>query len=148
MAVSFDGSQSPLKAHTLSEFIVAGKTLTEKYQYCDFSFIENIDKTEFIVKNIIDDYINELKDRSIEVRLSDEEKQKYLYNPKLLAYELYGSTTLYWIILRLNNMINAHEFNFDKSSIFLLKKSDMVSYLQSIYNSEKSALNTYNNRYE
>lgn len=147
MATSFDGSQSPLKAHKLSEFIVAGKTLTEKYQYFDFSFIESIDGTEFIVKNIIDDYMDELKDISIEVQLSNEEKQKYLYNPKLLAYDLYGSTTLYWIILRLNNMINAHEFNLEKSSIFLLRKSDIVSSLQSIYNSEKSALNTYNSRH-
>ena len=61
---------------------------------------------EFIIRNIINDYVYELKELSIEVKLTTDEIYKYKYNPKRLAYDVYGSTKLFFIISHIYYYVN------------------------------------------
>ena len=145
---NYNGSNTPDKTHTISEFISAGSVISNYFSYTDFSLIQRLDKTYYIIKNVLDDYIEEMKNRAILIELSDKEKDTYIYNPKLLSYKLYKTTMLYWVILKLNNQCNVHEFNLSSSKIYLLKPTDMFSILQLIYNSEKYAIANYNSVHE
>ena len=75
-----------------------------------------------------DDYNNR------NITLTNEEFQKYQYQPKKLAYDLYGSTEYYYMILFINSMTNIKEFN--RRRINLMRAKDMSNVLSAIYSSE------------
>ena len=95
----------PSETHTTLAFIKSGNKSESNNAYPDFSYIETRDRSfEFIIRNIINDYVYELKELSIEVKLTTDEIYKYKYNPKRLSYDVYGSTKLFFIILLLNGL--------------------------------------------
>ena len=79
-----------------------------------------------------------MKDRSVIYTFSDEEFRKYQYRPKLLAYDLYGSTELYFIILALNDTCNIKDFN--KRKVRLMFRQDLSDILSQIFNAESNRL--------
>ena len=87
------------KCHTLSEFLSVGRS-ANIISYTKLSFLEN----NYVVKNILDDYMFELKRSAVDVKLSDEEYTKYRFRPKLLSYDVYDSIEFFYVILKLNNM--------------------------------------------
>lgn len=145
---SYGGSNIPERCHSIEEFIIAGKAQNTNYSYTDFSFIQNLNRTYYIVQNILDDYIDDMKKYCIQVTLSDKEKQTYIYNPKLLSYKLYKTTMLYWVILKLNNLCSVYEFNLSKRKILLMKPNDMFRILNMIHNSERRAMKIFNSTHE
>ena len=132
--------------HTLQEFIAFGKSVNI-FDYKTFCLIENQDGVDVVVHNVLDDYIEELKDRSIVITLTPTQIEEYKYNPKKLSYKLYGTTTLYYVILKINNLSNTHEFTLKSGKVLLFRPTDMKEILASIYNSEKNTINYYNNRH-
>jgi len=54
---------APENAHTLSEFVTAGKTHAEN-RYVDFCYMEKLGSINFVVRNILRDYIEELKEET------------------------------------------------------------------------------------
>lgn len=138
----------PEDAHTLAEFIYAGKSIDLYYSYDNFSFMQNIDGVQYSIFNVIDDYIDELKQLCIEVKLTNKERETYIYNPKLLSYKLYKTTMLYWLILRTNNLCSAHEFNLLKKKILIIRPKALFDALNKIYNSEKKAIKIFNSTHE
>lgn len=138
----------PSEAHTISEFIQVGNQNRAKIGYSDLSYIENRDGMEYVVKNIMEDYIYEFKRYSKEIRLSDEEKYKYRYNPKKLAYDLYGSTRVYYVILLMNDMCDVHQFNLKNKKLLLLSPEQLSNFLSSIYKSDQNSIAKYNQQHE
>ena len=135
----------PSETHTTLAFIKSGNKSESNNAYPDFSYIETRDRSfEFIIRNIINDYVYELKELSIEVKLTTDEIYKYKYNPKRLASDVYGSTKLFFIILLLNDMCNIKEFN--KNKVIMLTKADMANITKWIYNSNKKAMEIYNEK--
>ena len=61
--------------------------------------------------NLINDYLPLIKEKAVTVVLDDDEYNKYLYKPKLLAYDVYKNTELYYVILLLNNVCSIKEFD-------------------------------------
>ena len=59
----------------LDDFIAYGKTLTISYQ--NLSLTEIFDDIKFPMFNIVQDYINELKDEAITITFTDKEYYKY-----------------------------------------------------------------------
>ena len=120
---------------TLESFINY-KNLDSNVYYKDLAIFEkSIDgKSVLLTYNILNDYRKEIFDFVIPITLTNEEFQKYQYQPKKLAYDLYGSTEYYYMILFINSMTNIKEFN--RRRINLMRAKDMSSVLSAIYSSE------------
>lgn len=125
------------ESYSVESFIRSAPSNNLNYE--SMSFIEKFSSVTMVTHNILTDYIDELYDLSVTVNLSDEEYNRYVYKPKLLAYDLYGSGELYFVILALNDICNVKEFNFRK--LRMLKVEDLEQFLSSIYNSERYVLN-------
>ena len=128
------------ETYTVEDFIELGKEIDD-IQYYKFSILAKAtDDVEnpilYAEHNVLYDYADELKKLSKIVVMTDEEYNKYKYKPKLLAYDLYGSTELYFVILFINGTCNVKDF--DKRRINLIHKSTMTELLQSIYNAESN----------
>lgn len=131
--------------HTVEEFIDSNDG-SRSITYHNFSILEQkeIDGEtfQFIDLNIIDDYIEELRQIAIPIQLTDKELLKYSYNPGLLAYDIYGSTELEFVILKLNGIIDPKDFDFP--TIKLIEPDILEETLSNIYNAETTYIN--NNR--
>ena len=132
----------PRLAHKLSEFISAGEG-SDAVSYTKLSYIEKVDNVHYPIKMVLEDYMYEFISSAKTCVMTTEEYLKYKYNPKRLASDVYGSTELYYVILLMNNMCNIRDF--DLSTVKLLSKEDMTSFMSKVYSAEKSDIDTYNN---
>ena len=71
---------------------------------------------------------------------SEAEKIKYAYKPKLLAYDVYGSTEVFFALLAMNGMHNIKQFDLSELYFFALTPIDLSTFLNDIYNAESSYL--------
>lgn len=134
----------PINTTTIEELIASGKDNSLTYQ--TFSFIETMSNgTKVSLFDTINDYLSELKAASVLVKFDDDQYRKYCYKPKLLCYDIYGNPELYFIILLMNDMADVKEFN--KKTAYMLPKNYMSILTSYIYNSEKSAIDSYNTKY-
>ena len=138
-------AKTPEMSHTISELIENGNNSTLTYD--KFCIYEKLNDELYVpFKNILNDYLDDLKGLSLVVELSNSEYNKYLYKPRLLAYDIYGSTDLYYVILAINNIFNEKQFNLRK--LRMLKKDVLVEALSQIYNSEKGFIEARNAKAE
>ena len=124
------------QTHTLKEFI--SRRFDDQITFRNLAIIENVNGEEWIDRTLILDYLPELKNISQDVELTSEEYRKYKCNPDLLAYDIYGSTQLDFIILLINDIIDAKEF--DSKKLKLPYVQQLSSYLTDIYNSNSGYL--------
>ena len=127
---------------TLDQF--ADSKSSNDISYYSMSLLERDSNTniEYDVFNVVSDYMNELKEMSHSVTLTDTEYYTYRFKPKLLAKFLYGNTELYFIILWLNDMWSVKDFNL--RTIKLIKNTELAEALSKINASEKSFIKAYN----
>lgn len=131
----------PQNTTTIEELIQSGKSVT--ISYFNLSFVDMLSNGTWIsVLNVVNDYISELRSTALNVELTREQQQIYYYKPKLLCYDVYGNPELYFIILLMNDMADMKEFT--KPVIKMLRKKDMSAIIGAIYNTEKSAILSYN----
>lgn len=122
---------------SISELILAGKKENFTPDKLHLKQVINSGDDYIIINlySIIDRYIEELKSLLVSVEMTEEEYDRYRYNPKLLCVELYDNIDLTPLILRMNNMLSVLEF--DKKELKLFKSS-IIEYLNEIINLEKS----------
>ncbi len=133
----------PKNTTTIEEFIEAGKGT--KLAYFDLSFADKLSNGNWIsVLNVVNDYMDELRNASPTVELTTEEQVKYYYKPKLLCADVYGTPEIYFLILLINDMADVKEFT--KPHIKMLRTDHLNEILSSIYNAERAAINRYNNK--
>ena len=127
---------------TLDQF--ADSKSSNDISYYSMSLLERDPNTniEYDVFNVVSDYMNELKEMSHSVTLTDTEYYTYRFKPKLLAKFLYGNTELYFIILWLNDMWSVKDFNL--RTIKLIKNTELAEALSKVNASEKSFIKAYN----
>ena len=135
-------STKPNTSFTLDPF--ADSNSSNDISYYSMSLLEKDPSTniEYYVFNVISDYMNELKQMSHPVTLSETEYYTYRFKPKLLAKYLYGNTELYFIILWINDMWSVKDFNL--RTIKLIKNTELSEALSKINASEKSFIKAYN----
>lgn len=133
----------PHETSTIEEFIESGSGVTIIYPTLSFSDMLS-NGTWVSVHNVINDYIEELRNACINVELNTEQQFKYFYKPKLLCHDMYGNPELYFIILLINDMADVKEFT--KPVIKMLRKSHMSEILTLIYNAENKAIEAYNDK--
>ena len=84
--------------------------------------------------NLTIKYMPELKSMRVKVTMTEEEYQKYKYNPKFLSYDIYGTTELWFMILEANELHSAIQF--DYQTIYLYT-TDIVNKMARILNLEQ-----------
>lgn len=125
-------TNDPATTYTLDEFI--SMRYSDDMTFRNFSILEVIDDVEYLDHNVLDDYLEELESICIDCPLDDDQYKKYKYAPDLLAYDVYGSTQLDFVVLAANGMIDPKEFTL--KTIKLPYKSALKSFLSAVYNSE------------
>ena len=130
------------ETYTVEDFIELGKDIDD-IQYYKFTILSKASRDAvnpilYAEHNVIYDYEEEFKQLAETVEMTDSEFNKYKYKPKLLAYDLYGSTEFFFAILFINGMYSIKDF--DKRNIKLIRKSAMSELLTAIYNAERNYL--------
>lgn len=123
---------NPALTYTLDSFI--NMKISDNMTYYNFSILEIIDGIVHLDHNLVEDYLPELKPKCVTVKLSNEELKRYRYCPDLLAYHIYESVQLDFIIMLLNDMVDPKEF--DKQTIILPSASVLGHFLSIIYGKE------------
>ena len=88
--------------------------------------------------NLVIKYMPELKDIKLKITLSNEEYAKYKFNPKVLSYDIYGTTELWFLILEANELHSVTQFN---SKTIYLFRTDVVEKMTRILNLEVNTKN-------
>ena len=102
----------------------------------NINFYNEIDGIQIPVKSIFfETYRGLILNNCIKVKMSDKKLNRYRYRPKLLSYDLYGTTDLWHLILWINNMYSVTQFN--ESSIYIFNP-DKLNLLVRIINNETS----------
>lgn len=135
MAINF--SNNPALTYTLEQFI--SMQYTDEATYHNFSIIEKINGKELVDHNLVDDYLEELEAGCELVPLTLEQYKKYKYSPDILAHDLYGTTQLDFIILKLNGMIDPKEFDLKK--VKLPYKSKLLAFMNIVFNANADYIN-------
>jgi hypothetical protein len=121
------------ETYTVEEFI--NMQQTDQMTFRNFSLFEVINDVEIYDHNLIEDYLSELDKICLSVSLSIEEQKKYKYFPDLLAYDIYGSTQLDFVILFANGIADPKEF--DMPIVKVPIASQVKAFLNSIYNANR-----------
>jgi hypothetical protein len=121
------------ETYSVEEFIDMQRT--DQMTFRNFSLFEVINNVEIYDHNLIEDYLPELDKICLTVTLNNEEQRKYRYFPDLLAYDIYGSTQLDFVILFANGIADPKEF--DMPVIKVPMGSQVKTFLNSIYNSNR-----------
>lgn len=140
-------SSGPESTYTLSQFIALKDS--DQITYRNFSILERSlsdPNIVYSINNVIYDYMDELKSYCKLVSVSDLDKIKYKYKPKLLSYEIYGSTEAYFMILAMNGMCNVKEFDLKDNIFKALSPSDMIRLINTIHKAESEHLKINRNR--
>lgn len=127
----------PEETYTVEQFISSAPT--NQISYSKLCIYQKINTVYMATHNVLNDYRKEIRDATVTIKLSDEEYRKYRFRPKLLAYDIYGDTELYFMILFANNICNVKEF--DSKKIKMIKYDTLQTILSSIYNSESNIIN-------
>lgn len=138
MALSY--SITADKAITVQEFIALKNS--DELTYYNYSIIEYLNGFDMFITNLLYDYEEEIKEMAVTLQLTDVEKAKYRYKPYLLAFDIYGSTEMKFIIMMLNNIIDPKEFNFDR--IKVIRYGDLLTILNRLQAVNEEYMN--NNR--
>lgn len=134
----------PENTYTVEQFISAGHRTTISYD--KFSYREALSNGNIVsILNVIDDYMPEIIDFAVDVKLDRLQREKYRYKPKLLCYDIYGNTEVYWVIMRINGIIDVKEFDFEV--LKMLRVADLENVLTLIYNAEYKNIDKYNTEY-
>ena len=89
-------------------------------------------------ENILTKYYPEFEIIKRRIELNNEEQVKYRCNPKLMSYDLYGTTELWFLILQANELKSSLDLVGD--TVYLYDPS-IVSKVRSIINLSKTQIN-------
>ena len=132
------GVNNPNETFTVNQFIAlkdSDSITYQKYSILNRSITNK--NIIYSIDNLIYNYMDEIIERKKICTFTKEEQLKYMYKTKLLAYDIYNSSETYFIILAINGMCNAKEFDLAEMRLNLLMPSDMVNFMSQIANAEK-----------
>jgi hypothetical protein len=137
----------PKRTASIDEFIEAGESV--KITYDVFSLQDTVTgyddvSMSRVTLNVLDDYIDDFKELSETITLTDAQFSKYCQAPKIFCDAMYGNMELDFVIMRLNDICDPRDFNM--RTIKILSKSDMTSLLSKVYSANKKFINIYNER--
>lgn len=127
---------NPATTYTLEEFV--DMQSQDELTYANFSIINYDPTVQFAQDCVLDYYLAELKALCLKVNgFTTEQISKYKYCPDLLAYDVYGSVQLDFVVLKCNGIIDPKEFDFKRGYLLLPKSTVLKEFLSMVYNAEK-----------
>lgn len=84
----------------------------------DIYLNKNLDYLKLCEENILDRHSYFLSKHLTVVEFTDEEYRKYRCNAHRLAYDLYGTTVLWFLILSANELFSESEFNLHRVKLY------------------------------
>ena len=108
-------------ASTVARVVAEGKLLELPFEKFFLKNTLTVNEGNQIIVNqkcILDEYWDEILKISKVVTLSDKEYEEYRFKPKKFCFDFYGCTDLWFILLRLNNMVSVIDFDKKKIRIF------------------------------
>lgn len=126
---------SPDQACTLDQFVSIGQ-INDDMTYRNFSILAKENGREYVDHCLLDDYIKELKNLCDTItEITPEQRHRYKYAPDFLAYDVYGSTQLDFVVMLCNGVATPEEFTM-KGNLYLPKNSILKSFLSMVYNGD------------
>lgn len=101
-------STTPHETYNLIDFITEG--VDSEISVATTSYLLNINDTIITTSSIFDSYIDFIMPNTVLISLTDEEYEKYKFDPKLLSLELYGTMELWFLLLKINRCSSLFEF--------------------------------------
>lgn len=138
-------ANTPNETYTINQFIEL--QAKDEINYNAFSLLERSSSNEnvyYMISNIISNYLEDIEDDIKTVSVSELEKIKYIYKPKLLCYDIYGATEVYFILMAINGVYNIKDFDLKDKKFKALSKSTLFDFASKVYNAEEETL--LNNR--
>lgn len=102
------------QCNTISDLIAYGKSLKISHDalYFKASLIDGENNNIIINQfSLIDKYYDYIIKISKPYTFNDQEYMKFRFKPKTLSYEVYGTTELWSLLLRINNIISTAQFD-------------------------------------
>ena len=126
---------------TIEEQIRLGKNLRITDSNFNIKDVLNTGTEKLIVNydSILSKYYYELKKYVSELTMTDTEFEVYQYNPRRLSLDLYGTTELHVLLLRVNAMGSVTDFNKKNIKIF---STNIITFLNEVLTKEKKTLST------
>lgn len=137
MPASSINIDEPQLTYTLNQFIDLKDV--DRIVYRRYSIMQRSLTNEemvYCIDNIIYTYMEEMKQKRKIVSVTETERIKYAYKPKLLAYDIYGSTEVFFVLLAMNGMCNMKQFDLVERKFFALTPQDCAQFMSDIYNAE------------
>ena len=79
--------------------------------YKELANLTSDSKAILLSESVLENYKGDLSELIISKTLTPKEQKKYYYSPQVLSYDLYGTTQFWSLLLDLNDMTSAIEFN-------------------------------------
>lgn len=121
-----------MKCNTIDSIIKKGKQIEISHDKIHLkASILDSDGNPLIVNfmSLLIKYIDFLQDYIVEVEMTDAEFSKYMFQPRLLSYELYGTTELWSSILAINHITHSADFKIQKLKLF---KSNIFDFINEV----------------
>ena len=130
---------NPAVTYTIQDFI--NMKSQDELTYPNFAIFDYKFGETFVEESILDYYIAELKSICLKItEFKPEEIARYKYAPDLLAYDVYGTTQLDFLISLCNGVIDNKDFDFKRGYLLLPKAQALAEFLSAVYNSESGWL--------
>lgn len=125
--------------------LIDRKQIKGKIDYNTYSFSISLKDTITLpFQNVLTTtYAKELKELAIDIKLTNDEYYKYRYRPKLLAYDIYNYSELFYIINFINGIYNIKDFNF--KTLKLIPKTDLFNLLSYVLQADSANISDFNN---
>ena len=129
------------QTYTVEQFIRLGRV--NKVTFDAFSYKDlTSNGTEVSILDVVNDYMDELKDQVVKVKFTDDQYRRYRFKPKLLCHDIYGNTEIYFVILLLNGIADVKEFDFNV--VKMIPVDPLNTMLSAIFNAESKWMKLYN----
>jgi len=131
----------PTRISNLQDLIEYGKNLNISHGKLHYQSTFDTSDSTIILNHIsiLDKYNDYLKKIIVNVTLTDDEYFKYRFQPKRLSYDIYGTTELWSLILKINNMVSAIQFTELKIKLFTQDIFDVINEILILEDSEIKA---------
>lgn len=127
------------KETTMTSYIKEYKNEESSYDALHLKEVLAGDTSKMILANesIITKYEKCLEQYVTTRTFTQAEERRYFYNPKVLSFDLYDTTELWFLLLRLNEMYSTTQFNVNPIKIYT---GNVLPAIESILDTEKEII--------